>query len=83
MLDLIEITSPRVKPGPMSPLFQAEGIFDSGRYAHALLIYGQLEELASKTNNFIYSALNSCLNNYNEALNVVRSESEKFFFKLF
>ena len=82
-LDLGELKNPRVKPEPMSPLFQDNGSFDSQSYAHALLLYGLLEELASKTSNFIYSALTSCLNDNNEAMNVVRSESEKNFYKLF
>ena len=44
-LDLGELRNPRLKPMPMSPLFQDNGIFVGQSYANASLLHGLLEEL--------------------------------------
>ena len=79
-LDLRELTSPRFKSLLMSLLFKANSIFYGQIYENVLLLHGLLEELGNKASNLCNSALISCLDDNEEALNVVPSDTDKNFF---
>ena len=83
-LELGELSNPRLKPEPDFPLYRdSNDIFDGDSYQHALQLYEMLDDLGNKTSGFIYTALNFCMTDNEDAQQVIRSDVGKHFFNLF